>query len=160
MGDDNGVQVDVRRSFQRDSAHLAFSRDETFWQRERKTHKKPPPLPQIKCVFQGRSNSGSSPMTLCAQLSQRITWFIYSLECSNGMIELFLFYFIFPFDVHGAASGRGMTSTMECGSVHPSPQFAEKSAEAALFPTETRTDFLFLRLGKNRQEHPPTLEQT
>lgn len=105
MGDDNAVQVDVRRSFQRDSAHLAFSRDETFWQRERNTHKKStrsqhplplspqPSFPQIKYIFQGRNNSGSSPMTLCAQLSQRITWFVYSLECCKRMIELLFFIF-------------------------------------------------------------------
>lgn len=63
------------------------------------------------------------------------------------MIELlfFIFFSFAAFDVYGAASGagRGMTSTMECGSFDPSPQFAEKSADAALFATETRTDFLF-----------------
>lgn len=71
-------------------------------EKEKKPHKKstrsqppPPPFPQIKCVFQGRNNSGSSPTTLCAQLSQRITWFIYSLECCNRMIELLFIYLFF-----------------------------------------------------------------
>lgn len=119
----------------------------------------PPPQPsflQIKCVFQGRNNSGSSPMTLCAQLSERITWFIYSLECCNRII-IFCFFSFAVFDLYGAASeaGRGMTSTMESGSFDPSPQFAVKSAKAALFSTETRTDF-FLKNFNVRQEQTRT----
>lgn len=173
MGDDNGAQVDVRRSFQRVSAHLAFSRDETFWQRERKTHKKAhdhnpppspqPPFPQIKCVFQGRNNSGSSPMTLCVQLSQRITWFIYSLECCNRMIEL-LFFIFFIRSVWcvrcGLWSGQRYDEHDGVWQLRSkSPVCWEKCRCSTFLNGDAYWFLIFLMLGNNRQEHPPPLEQ-
>lgn len=49
--------------------------------------------------------------------------------------DFIFFMLLTAADACGTApgAGRGMTSTMECGSLDPNSLFAEKSSEAALF---------------------------